>query len=165
MTAYNHGQANMFCSCGNFLLLSVFFLTIVSSQILHVYYTSTHDVALVWIQISNLHCNAGLKCAARGSLKILHAKNRHLCSIARICQAMSCPLSHVLTTRKKLVKQQRLLHMSWQYGELRPTNDWYLFGSLGHCSKFQWVSHIGFIIVPISFNGGQLNFVHCLPVC
>jgi len=43
---------------------------------LHVYHTSTHDVALVRIQ------NAGLKCAARGSLKIQDAKKspkiRHL---------------------------------------------------------------------------------------
>jgi len=37
---------------------------------LDVYYTSTHDVALVRIQ------NAGLKRAARGSLKTQDAKNR-----------------------------------------------------------------------------------------
>ena len=39
-----------------------------SGHRLDVYHTSTHDVALVWIY------NAGLKCAARGSLQIQDAK-------------------------------------------------------------------------------------------
>jgi len=33
---------------------------------------------------------------------------------------------------KKLVKQQYLLHMSLQYGALRPTSGWDRSGSLGH---------------------------------
>jgi len=37
---------------------------------------------------------------------------------------------------KKLVKQQYLLHMSLQYGELPPTNGWDQFGSLGHPANF-----------------------------
>jgi len=49
------------------------------------------------------------------------AKNRHLRTIAQLCQAVSSQLRHVLTIGKKLVKQQYLLHMSPQYGELRPT--------------------------------------------
>jgi len=44
---------------------------------------------------------------------------------------------------KKIVKQQYLLYMSQQYGELRPTNGWDLFVSLGHPCKFQQVSHLG----------------------
>ena len=36
--------------------------------------------------------------------------------------------------KKKFVKQQYLLHMSPQYGELRPTSGWDRFGSLGHPS-------------------------------
>jgi len=39
--------------------------------------------------------------------------------------------------KKKLVKQQYLLYMSPQYGELRPTSGWDRFGSLGHPSYFQ----------------------------
>jgi len=41
-----------------------------------------------------------------------------------------------IDNRKKLVKQQYLLHMSSQYGELRPTNGWDPFGSLGHPANF-----------------------------
>jgi len=38
--------------------------------------------------------------------------------------------------KKKLVKQQYLLHTFSQYGELRPTNGWDLLASLGHPCKF-----------------------------
>jgi len=71
-------QAIIFCKCGFFFLIllsrflsSFFFAYSQRSQIgLDVYHTSTHDVALVRIW------NAGLKCAARGSLKIQDAKIR-----------------------------------------------------------------------------------------
>jgi len=36
--------------------------------------------------------DAGLKCAARGSLKIQDAKIRHLRTIAQLCRAMSSQL-------------------------------------------------------------------------
>jgi len=45
-------------------------------------------------------------------------KNRHLCIIVQLCRAISSQLRHVSTIRKKLVKQQYLLQMSPQYGEL-----------------------------------------------
>ena len=50
------------------------------------------------------------------------AKNRHLGTIAQLRRAISSQLyiRHVSTIGKKLVKQQYLLHMSLQYGELRP---------------------------------------------
>ena len=47
-------------------------------------------------------------------------KNHHLGTVAQICHATSSQLLHVSTIRKKLVKPQYLLHMSSQYGELRP---------------------------------------------
>ena len=50
------------------------------------------------------------------------AKNRHLGTIVQICRAISSELRHVSTIGKKLVKQQYLLYMSPQYGELRPTS-------------------------------------------
>jgi len=50
------------------------------------------------------------------------AKNRHLSTIAQLCPAISSQLRHVQTIGKKLVKQQYLLHMSSQYGELRLTS-------------------------------------------
>jgi len=77
---------------------------------LDVYHTSIHDVALVQIY------NAGLKCAARSSLKIQDAKIRHLHTITQLCWAICSQLRHVSTIGKKLVKQQYLHHMSSQYG-------------------------------------------------
>ena len=66
--------------------------------------------------------------------------------------------------RKKLIKQQYLLHMSSQYDELRPTSGWDRFGSLRHHSKFQRVSRLGFVTAATSFIGGQPNFARCLAV-
>jgi len=39
-----------------------------------------------------------------------------------------------IDNRKKLVKQQYLLHMSLQYDELGPSSGWDPFVSLGHPS-------------------------------
>jgi len=74
-----------------------------------------HSVALVHIW------NAGLKCAGNAGRKN-KAKNRHLRTIAQLSSAESSQLRHVSTIGKKLVKQQYLLHMSPQYGELWPTS-------------------------------------------
>jgi len=59
-----------FLPCGFFLSSIFFFYSSpnLSSRRLDVYHTSTHSVALVRIS------NAGLKCAARGSLEIQDAK-------------------------------------------------------------------------------------------
>ena len=84
-----------------------------------------------------------------------HAKNRHLGTIAQLCWAVSSQLRHVSTIGKKPVKQQYLLHMSSQYGELWPTNGWDLFSCLGHPSKFQ---HLGSITTCYSGSGHQPNF-------
>ena len=51
------------------------------------------------------------------------------------------PVCHYLKARidnqkKKLVKQQWLFHMSSQYGELRPTNGWDWFTSVGTSANF-----------------------------
>jgi len=54
--------------------------------------------------------------------------------------------------------------MSPQYGELRPTNGWDLFESLGHPSKFQRVSRLGFVTAATSLTGGQQNFARSLAV-
>jgi len=101
-------------------LLLLFSSPNLSRRRLDVYHTSTHGVALVRIS------DAGLKRAARGSLKNTGrknvAKNRHLGIIAQFCRALSSQLRHASTIGKKLVKQQYLLHMCSQYGELRPTS-------------------------------------------
>jgi len=69
----------------------------------------------------------------------------HLRTMAQLCRAVSLQLRHVSTIGKKLVKQQYLLHVFSQYGELRPTNGWHWFGCLGHPSKFQRVSRLAFV--------------------
>jgi len=70
------------------------------------------------------------------------AKNRHVGTIAQLCRAISSQLRHVLTIGKKLVNQQYLLHMTLQYGVLRPICGWDRFVSLGRPSKFQRVSRL-----------------------
>ena len=54
--------------------------------------------------------------------------------------------------------------MSWQYSELRPTNGWDQLASLGHSSKFQRVSRLGFATAVTSVIGGQPNLARCLTV-
>ena len=66
------------------------------------------------------------------------AKNRHLGTIAQLCQTISLQLRHVSTIGKKLVKQQYLLYMAPQYGELRLTSGWDHFVSL------VWRTHANF---------------------
>jgi len=63
-------------------------------------------------------------------------KCRHLGTIPQLCRTISSQLRRVWTIGKKLVKQQYLLHMSTQYGELRPTSGWDRFVSLGHPANF-----------------------------
>jgi len=90
------------------------------------------------------------------------AKNRHLRTITQLCQAISPQLRHVSTIRKKLVKQQYLLHVFAQYGELWPTSGWDRFGSLGHPSKFQQVSRLLSVFSALLYgphsSGHQPNF-------
>ena len=71
------------------------------------------------------------------------AKNRHLGTIAQLRRAISSQIRHLSTIGKKLVKQQYLLHMTPQYGELRPTSGCDRSGSLRHPCKFQRVSRLG----------------------
>ena len=125
------GQAIIFLPCG-FFLSSIFLFSSpnLSGRRLDVHHTLTHGVALVRIE------NASLKGAARGSLQMQDPKkspkNRHLGIMPQLCRAISSQLRHLSTIRKKIVKQQYLLYMSPQYGELRPTSGWDRFVSLGH---------------------------------
>jgi len=63
------------------------------------------------------------------------------------------------TIGKKLVKQQYVLQMSAQYGELWPTSGWDRFGSFGHPYEFQRVSRLGSITARYSSSGRRPNFV------
>jgi len=54
---------------------------------------------------------------------------------------------YIFATKKACIdnrKETYLFHVSSQYGELRPTNGWDRFTSLGHPSKFQRVSRLAF---------------------
>jgi len=86
------------------------------------------------MQVWNLLHAARWKCRTQ--------KSRHLGTIAQLCRAISSQLRHVSTIGKKLVKQRYVLHMSPQYGELRPTNGCDPSGSLRHPCKFQRVSRL-----------------------
>jgi len=66
------------------------------------------------------------------------------------------------STIGKIVKQQYLLHMSSEYGELRPTNGWDRLASLGHPTKLQRVSRLAFLTAATSPKEGQPNFARCL---
>ena len=83
------------------------------------------------------------------------AKNRPLGTIAQLSRVISSQLRHVSTIGKKLVKQQYLLHMCLQYGELRPTSGWDCFVSLGDTSKFQRVARLGSVTARHSTSGRQ----------
>jgi len=81
----------------SFVLSFFFSLPNLSRRSLDVCHTSTHGVALVRIE------DAGLKRAARGSLKIQDAKTakiRHLGTIAQFRRAISSQLRHVSTIGK-----------------------------------------------------------------
>jgi len=105
--------------------------------------------------------NAGLKRAARGSLKIQNAKNRQKSPSGHHPTTLSGYIfasNHVSTIGKTLVQQQYLLHMSAQYGELRPTSGCDRFVSLGYPCKFQQVSLLGSVTARHSSRGRQPNF-------
>jgi len=95
---------------------------------------------------------------ARWKYRTQKWRKKYLRTIAQLCQAESSQQRHVLTIRKKLVKQQYVLHMSPQYGELRPTSGWDRFGSLRHPSKFYRFSLLGSVTAQHSSSGCQPNF-------
>jgi len=62
-----------------------------------------------------------------------------------------------IDNRKKHIKQQYLLQMSLQYGELPPTNGWDRLAGLGYPIIFQWVSRHGSVTARQSSSGRQPN--------
>jgi len=67
-------------------------------------------------------------------------------TIAELCRAISSQLTHVSTIGKKLVKQQYVLHMSAQYGELRPTNGKIRSGLWGTPANFHGFRVLGALL-------------------
>jgi len=76
------GRPLRFTPVFSYSFVLLFSWPIVSSRRFDVYNTSTHRVAFVRIY------NAGLKCAARGSLEIQDAKICHLRTVAQRCRAI-----------------------------------------------------------------------------
>jgi len=98
----------------------------------------------LWCGLSaNLECRSERCCthlaANAGPKKV--AKNRHLGTIPQISNLSGYIFATkaCIDNQKKLVKQQYLLYMSTQYGELRPSSGWDCFVSLGG--------------TPVNFNG------------
>jgi len=90
------------------------------------------------------------------------AKNRHLGTITKVCLS-----GYIFATEAYIDNRKKLLNnniSSTCPRELRPTNDWDRIGSLGHPTKFQRVSRLGFVTASTSLTGGQPNFARCLAV-
>ena len=111
-----------------FLLLS-FSSPNLSRRRLDVYHTSTHGVGLS----ANLGCWSETCCTrlAENTGRKNDAKNRHHTILSGYIFATKARIDN----RKKPVIQQ-FLHMSSQYGELRPTNGWDRSVSLGTPAHF-----------------------------
>jgi len=153
-----HRQVIIFRICGSYLL---YFLAYSHrSQIGRLPYFHT------WCGLMRIQ-NAGLKCAARGSLKIQDVKIRQNSPYGHHRTIFSgyifATKAYIDSRKKNSAKQQYLLHMSSQYGELWSTDGWDQLASLGHHIRFQRVSRLGFV-VPTSLNLGQPNFARWLAV-
>jgi len=111
---YVIGQAIYIFILWFLLSSSVFFSSPnLSGRRLDVYHTSIQS----WCGLSvNLECRSETCCArlAENTSCKKSLKGRHLGTIPQLCRAISSQLRHVssIDNRKKLVKQQYLLHMS-----------------------------------------------------
>ena len=65
-----------------------------------------------------------------------------------------------IDNRKKFVKHQYLLHISLQYGELRPANGWDPLASLGTPANFNGYRVLAALLVTTRYSssGRQTNF-------
>jgi len=81
-----------------------------------------------------------------------------------ICRAISSQIRHISTIGKKLLNSNPPTrpHNMVNFG--RPTNGWDQFVNLGHPSRFQRVSRLGFVTAATSLNRSQPNFARCLAV-
>jgi len=75
----------------------------------------------------------------------------------QLAEYTGCKVCHLRTA----VSTPRVLTI---YGELQPTNGSDRLAGLGHPSKFQRVSRLGFVTAMTSLNSGQPNFARCLAI-
>jgi len=99
-----------------------------SGRRLDVYHTTTHGVALVQLrtQVWNVLCAACWKYRTQKIAKKSPSGHHPTTLSGYIFATKAC-----IDNRKKILKQQYLLHMSPPYGELRPTSGWDLSLVLG----------------------------------
>jgi len=133
---------------------TLYFCPVVSSSSIFFFFlTSSQPMQIGCVPYLHTWCglSANLRCRSETCCKALGANT------GRKKSSKKSPSGHHHTTlsgyifatearidsRKKLVKQQYLLHVFPQYGKLRPTSGWDRSGSLGHPCKFQWVSCLG----------------------
>jgi len=88
-------------------------------------------------------------------LKYRTQKNRQKCAIYAPSQV------HASTIQKNLVNSNI---SSIRPHNIRPTDGWDRFWSLGHTSKFQRVSRLAFVTAATPLTGGQPSFARCLAV-
>ena len=77
--------------------------------------------------------NAGLKCPAHGSLKIEHAKNRHLRTIAQCCPEKNLLNSNISSTCP---------HNMVNFGPLTAEIDWWVWGTPANFNGFRVLASI-----------------------
>ena len=125
-----------------------------SCRRLDVYRTSTHGVALVRME------NAGLKCAACGSLEIQDAQKspfwHHRTTFfgLYLLGTKACidnRKNNMLNTNTSSTCPDNMVNF-------RPTNSWDPLASLGHPFKFQQVLRLGSVTARHSTSGRQPNF-------
>jgi len=124
MTAHSNGQANMglFCSCGFYLSSFFFFLAYSQPSRMSTYFHT-------WCGLStNLECRSEMCCTrlVENTGPKNYAKNRHLRTIAQLCQAISSQLRRVSTIGKKLLNNNissTCPHNTVNFGPLTAEND------------------------------------------
>ena len=150
------GQAITFSCCGFFLSSYLFFPRLISavedwmSTILrHMVCPSANFRMQVW----NVLRVARWKYRTQKSCQ--KSQSRHHCTT--LSGYIFATKAHI-DNQKNFIKQQYLLLMSPQYGELRPTSGWDRSDSLGHPCKFQRVSPLGSVTARHCSSGRQPKF-------
>jgi len=126
---YGIGQTIKFLPCGFFLSFFLFSLPNLSGRRLDV--TILRHMIYPWYEFRMQGSEMCCKRLAGNTGRKNDAKNRRQSTITQLCRAISSQLTHVPTIRQKLVKQQYLLQISLQYGELWPTNGSDVIGGFG----------------------------------
>ena len=128
------GQAIIFCSRGYYLLSFFFFLFPRLFSVVGDWMSTILPVFNTWCgRSANLECRSEMCCTwlAENTQRKNYAKKlpsvHHRTTLLGYIFATKAHIDN----RKKLVKQQYLLQISSQYGELQPTNGCYQLASLG----------------------------------